>query len=71
MPSWIGLHSYSRRTVTNCVDVEAKLECPLQGASLGSDYNRDPGLPTRQNPSLGLADEIQVRKGIRLIATAP
>ena len=54
-----------------CVDAEAKLECPLQGESLGSDYG-DPGLPSLQNPPLVLADEIQrsasITFGTRLAA---
>ena len=54
-----------------CFDAEANLECSLQSASLVSDYG-DPGFPTRQDPPLGLADEIQrsasTTFGTRLVA---
>ena len=36
----------------------AALKCPLQGESLGKVYG-DPGLPSRQDPPLGLSDVVQ------------
>jgi len=47
----------------------------LQGTSLGEKHYGDPGLPSCQNPPLGLADVIQRKgetntSGIRLTAVA-